>query len=182
MFTKRFGKGCVLLVLTGAFTTGCVTKATDQEIQSMCENLVKLRGEVSTEPVEKLIAEVKESFLREEKRLQDWKARDLKGWDDELAAKLVEAADDAAKSALQAEYAKKKEVTAAKHDPDIQELPEKMNAAVKEAEKKAEDNKAAFKAAVDECIGSSKKEGVSQKAAQCRINAQTTDKYWNSCR
>jgi len=179
---KQLGRGCVLLLLASAVTTGCVAKATDQEIEAMCENLVKLRGEVNTDPVEKLIADVKESYQREEKRLEAWKARDLKGWDDELAAKLNDAKDDAEKAALTEEYTKKKEVTASKHDPDIQALPGKMAAAIEEAKKKAEDNKAAFKAAVDECIGKAKTEGVSQKAAQCRIKATSTDQYWNACR
>ena len=182
MVAKRTGQRFGLLLLASAVVTGCMAKATDQEIQTMCENLVKLRGEVNTDPEEKLIADVKESFQREEKRLKDWKARDLKGWDDELAAKLAATENDEQKKALDEEYAKKKEVTASKHDPDIQALPEKMNKAIEEAKKKAEDNKAAFKAAVDECISKSKKEGVTQKVAQCRIGATTTDQYWNSCR
>ena len=172
----------VLTVAIGIAAVGCVAKASDQEMQSMCENLVKLRGEINTDPAEKLIAEVKEEYQREEKRLKDWKDRDLKGWDDELNAKLASAADDAEKAALTEEYTKKKEITASKHDPDIQALPEKMNKAIEAAKKKAEDNAAALKAAVTECVTQAKKEGVSQKAAQCRIKATTTDQYWNACR
>ena len=57
-----------------------------------------------------------------------------------------------------------------------------MNKAIDEAKKKAADNKVAFKAAVDECVAKSKQEGVSQKIAQCRITATSSDKYWNGCR
>jgi colicin import membrane protein len=156
--------------------------ATDDEITKMCDSLVRLRGEVDGSSAEELAKTTKERIDREEKRLKDWKARDMKGWDDELAAKLAATEDEEEKKKIQEEYTKKKEVSASKHDPGIAAIAEKRKTAMEEAKKKAAENKAAWDAAVSECVAQAKKEGVSQKVAQCRITAQSTDEYWNKCR
>ncbi len=168
------------LILLSA--SSCVAPATDQEITAMCENLVKLRREVNMDSLEKLTKDVNEQYAREEIRLKEWKERDLKGWDDELQTKLSSMTNEKEKSALTEEYKKKKEITAGQHDPGINELPGKLAEALEEAKRKAADNKAAFDAAVKACFDQSKREGVSQKSAQCRIKAETPDKYWNACR
>ena len=54
---------------------GCIPEATDQEIKAMCENLIKVRAEVDMSSEAELIAGVEESFKKEKKRLEDWKAR-----------------------------------------------------------------------------------------------------------
>lgn len=166
----------------GIICTGCIQEASEQEIEAMCENLVKIRGEVDMSSEAELIAQVKESFKKEEKRLRDWKARDLKGWDDELEAKLKEAKDDAEKAKLKEEYEKKKVVTASKHDPGIDGIGDKMKKSIESAKKKVVENQALYAKKVEECITSGKKEGVSQKVAQCRIKAENPDTYWNVCR
>ena len=72
----------------GTLVVSCIPAATDDEIGRMCENLVGLRADGPL-PVEKdLLARVEEDFKAREKKLVDWRAKDLKGWDDELAAKL----------------------------------------------------------------------------------------------
>ncbi len=171
-----------LVTLAGLVGPGCVTEATEQEIQSMCENLVKIRGEVDLSSDAELIADVEASFKKEAKRLKDWKARDLKGWDDELAAKLKDIEDEEEKSKLKEEYEKKKQITASKHDPGIDGLGAKKLKAIEAAKKKALENQALFKKKTEECVAKAKKEGVSQKVAVCRIKAKTSDAYWNVCR
>ena len=166
----------------GAVCTGCIKEASEQEIRAMCKNLVKIRGEVDLSSEAELIAQVKESFKKEEKRLRDWKARDLKGWDDELEAKLKGIEDEAEQEKLKAEYAKKKEVTASKHDPGIDGLGDKMKKAIESAKKKAVENQGLYAKKVEECVAEGKKEGVSQKVAQCRMKAENPDTYWNVCR
>ena len=161
---------------------GCVPNATDAELNQMCEILVELRGEVDRSSEKELIAAVEERFKKEAIRLKDWKARDLKGWDDELAAKLKEVEKEEEKTALTEEYAKKKETTASKHDPGIAALGGKKKEAIAEAKKAAVENQKAWDQAVAECTDAAKKEGVSQAVAQCRIKADSTDKYWNACR
>jgi hypothetical protein len=159
-----------------------MTQATESELKGMCENLIELRGEIDLSEESVLVANVEEDFKKERKRLLDWKARDLKGWDDELAAELKNIEDDEEKKKLTEEYAKKKEITASRHDPGIDALDGKKTAAIEAAKKKVVENKAAFEKAVAECVTEAQKEGISQKMAQCRIKADSADKYWNSCR
>ena len=178
----RLGAPLWLSGIAGSMALGCMTQATDQEIQGMCENLIKLRGEIDMSEESVLIANVEEDFQREKKRLLEWKARDLKGWDDELDAKLKDIEDEEEKAKLTEEYNKKKEITASKHDPGIEALDGKKAAAIDAAKKKAVENRAAYQKAVEACAQQAKKESVSQKVAQCRIKAASADAYWNSCR
>ncbi len=161
---------------------GCIPNATDAELTQMCENLINLRGEIDQTSEKELIANVEKRFTEEAVRLKDWKIKDLRGWDEELEARLSETNDNAEKAKLRAEYNQKKEVTASKHDPGIAALEGKKKEAIEAAKKQALENQAAFESAVAECAAQSKKEGVTQSVAQCRINAETTDKYWNGCR
>lgn len=172
----------VLALSFGLSCTACIPSATDEELGKMCENLIRIRGEIDASTIEEMTAAIKERFQREEKRLTDWKKRDLKGWDDEMNAKLEATEDVAEKAQIAADYAKKKQVTASKHDPGITALPKKMAAALEDAKKKVAANQSAWAAAVTSCVAEAKKEGVSQKVAQCRISADSTDKYWNGCR
>ena len=72
----------------GTFVVSCVPAATDGEIGQMCENLVGLRADGPL-PVEKdLLARVDEDFKTREKKLVDWRAKDLKGWDVERSARF----------------------------------------------------------------------------------------------
>jgi hypothetical protein len=179
---NRAGRFLGMSMFCGGVTLGCIPEATEQEMKAMCENLVKLRGEIDLSDEAELIAEVEEEFKREAKRLKDWKERDLKGWDDELTAKLKALTDDAEKESLKAEYEKKKQITASKHDPGIAALDGKKKAAIDAAKKKAVENRGLYAKAVEECVSKAKKEGVSQKVATCRIKANSTDAYWNACR
>ena len=176
------------LILTAVFcfvgtvVVSCIPAATDAEIGQMCENLVGLRADGPL-PVEKdLLARVEEDFKAREKKLVDWRAKDLKGWDDELAAKLEKAESDEEKAKLNEDYAKKKEITSKQFDPDFQALGPSKEAAVKEAKKKVADEKAGRDEEVKKCVGEAKNEGISQQVAQCRIKADSTDAYWNQCR
>ena len=166
----------------GTLVVSCVPAATDGEIAQMCENLVGLRADGPL-PVEKdLLARVEEDFKAREKKLVDWRAKDLKGWDDELAAKLEKAENDEEKAKLNEDYAKKKEVTSKQFDPDFQALGPSKEAAIKEAKKKVVDEKAERDEEIKKCVTEAKNEGISQKVAQCRIKADSTDAYWNQCR
>jgi hypothetical protein len=170
------------LSLAALYAAGCVPSATDDELKQMCENLVKLRGDIDDSSEKALIAAEEERFKKEAIRLKDWKARDLKGWDDELAAKLAEVEKEEDKEALKAEYEKKKAVTASKHDPGIAALDGKKKQAIEDAKKKFIENQAARDGAIRDCVDTAKTEGINQKVAKCRIGATSTDQYWNACR
>jgi len=160
---------------------GCEPPATDAELKAMCENLWKLRAQADLPTEAELLAKVDEDFKAREKKLLDWRQRDLDGWDKELQAKLAAAADDAAKAALEEEYKKKKEVTAGQFEPDIAKLGPDKESAIAEAKRRVLDAAKDRQAEIDTCIADSKKEGIGQKMADCRTKAATADKYWNFC-
>ncbi len=170
------------VALIGLFSVSCAEKATQDECKKMCENLGRLRDDINTSTEKERIAKVEQSFKKEEKRLKDWLAKDLKGWDDELAGKLAELKKAKEKKALTEEYEKKKKATGEQHMPGIKELVPKKKEAIEEAKKKAKASKAAWDKAIDECVAAALKEGVSKELAECRIKAESKDKYWNLCR
>jgi len=171
-----------VLLFAGLHSVACVEKASEEQLKQMCGNLVKMRGEVDVSSAAERIAKVEEKFAKEEKRLTDWMERDLKGWDEELNAKLAEAKDEKEKKDLADDYTKKKEATKAQHVPGIEELKPKKEAALKEAKAKAEAAKTEWAKAVDDCLKAAANEGTSRSVAECRIGATTVDKYWNVCR
>lgn len=187
MVTHLMRNGAVFL--SAVCFLACGPAATEDECRQMCENLENLRGKIDTSSEQDLLKRVEEKFASEKKRLEDWKARDLKGWDEELAAKIAalesneEITDkEAEKKKLTEEYEKKKEATAKQHDPGIEALgPEKVKA-IEEAKQKAVSNKAQWDETIKECIATALKEKTPQKLAQCRTQATTTDQYWNICK
>jgi hypothetical protein len=172
----------VLFYAAALQLVSCAPAATDEELNQMCARLVELRGEIDATPLAERVGEVEKEFVREEKRLKDWMARDLKSWDDELATKLGELEDEEEKKKLTEEYAKQKEITRGKHQPGIDALEPKKKEAIEAIKKKVAASEQEVAAAVAECVGQAKKEGVSQKLAQCRIKAADKDAYWNKCR
>ncbi len=175
-------KLCVLSAVLGIFAVSCVTQATDEEISSMCDNLVQLRGEVSNPSAETVISDIEVRFDKQTKQLEENRMREQKALNDELKAKLDAAEDDAEKEKLKAEYDTKLKEMSAKHEPAIAAMAAQKQDAVNAAKQQAEENRAVWNEAVNQCVTQAKKEGVSQKVARCRIHADTTDKYWNACR
>ena len=168
-------------IFMGLSLVSCFPAASEQECEKMCENLLILRADLDRSTAKELVDEVVEDFKKEEKRLRDWMERDLKGWDEELEAKLAEAKSDDEKKKLKAEYEKKKEITKGKHMPGIEELLPKKKQKIQEATAKAKENQDEWDAALSKCKSEAIKEGVTQKVAQCRIAAKSTDEYWNIC-
>ena len=52
----------MLSILMGLAFSACVAGATDDEIKKMCDNLVKLRGDVDLSTIDQTTAEVKERY------------------------------------------------------------------------------------------------------------------------
>ncbi len=171
-----------VLVFIGSLALSCLPKASEEDCNKMCENLLNLRGEIDTSTEKERIAKVEAQFQKEEKRLTDWMAKDLKGWDDELNAKLAQLKKNKEKKSLEEEYAQKKEVTRQQHLPGINDLKPKKEAAIKKAKEDAAASSATWKKALDECVAEALKEGTPKKIADCRIAATGTDQYWNTCR
>jgi hypothetical protein len=193
-----------ILILTTMLLSSCQESASDDELNAMCDNLIKVRGEITIPDAAKLKADIEADFAAKKKHLEEWKAREMKSWDDELKSKLAaldkEEADKKGKKAkkkgakkseddekdpkkqLQEEYAKKKSIGAAQFDKDIAALAPAKEEALSSIKDKIVKMQAEYDSAKQQCLKQAKSEGVSKKLAQCRINAQDKDAYWNRCR
>lgn len=187
-------------LLGGFLVISCFPEATEDEIKQMCANLSKLRGESALKPVSELTAEINRRFEDRKTRFENRQARDLKALDDELAAKLKELDEAEAekpkkkakgdeeepaleekKKSLQEEYEEKKNKVKARFAGLLKDLAPQKEEALEKAKKKHEKDKVEAEKASQKCIEDAKKQGVKQKLAQCRINADSVDKYWNIC-
>ncbi|HUT76249.1 MAG TPA: hypothetical protein VM285_01090 [Polyangia bacterium] len=167
-----------------ALLAGCLPAATDQEIARMCENLVKLRGEVDLVPIDKRISEIDEEMAARKADIEKSNASTLAGLSADLQAKLAElgekaTAEDRAK--VEQENAAKTTEAEAQKAEALARIEPDREARVVDARKKAEEARASAAASIEECTKKAKDEGVTQKLAECRIQAGTTDKYWNLC-
>ena len=190
----------ILSIIATFMIMSCASTATDEEINKMCTNLEKVRGSITVPSKEDALKKINDDFSKKRAKLEAWKAKEMKGWDDELAAKLkeLEESDTGSKSKkvkksddeekkptpeeLKSAYAKKKEIGAKQFDADLANLPAQKKMAVEAVQQKIDSKQAELDASIKKCIEDAKKEGVSQKVAQCRIAAQNKDSYWNKCR
>ena len=166
----------------GVLLVSCVTPATDDEIESMCNNLVQLRGEIPNPNLETIVSNITVRFDQEKKRLEESNKRRQEALKAEIRDKLNAAKKEKEKTEIKREYEAKLHEMASKHQPKVAAMNDRKSGAVAGAKKKAEVARSEWDYAVNECVAQAKKEGVGQEVARCRIQAKTTDKYWNGCR
>ncbi|MBN2717883.1 MAG: hypothetical protein JXX14_18690 [Deltaproteobacteria bacterium] len=172
--------------------SGCEPAASPDELRLMCENLVKVRAEVKVPTVEELTAELTAEYKAKEEKLLAWKERDMKGWDEDLAASLKRLEEDTDQNeddtdAMTAEklketFAKKKAIGAKQFDDDLLKLTIEKKARLAGVGDVVKEAQAQFDAKANECLEKAKTEKVSQSLAQCRIQAPDKDTYWNKCK
>jgi len=170
-----------VLVWSG-IATSCAPAATDQELNDMCGNLVDLRSQKKIPTEEEVLSKVEKSFKSKEKNLKDWKNNDTKFLDNELKTKLEKLKSDKEKKALEEDYDKKKEIGTKKFDADTKALGQAKAEEIEEAKDTITKQVAKRAESVKKCVEEAKKEGINQTLAQCRIKAQSKDKYWNACK
>lgn len=176
-------QACVpMCAILGVWTMSCMTPASEDEVTSMCTNLVKLRGQVAEPNAETIVSDISMKYEQEAKSLNEDLARARRVLEDEMQTKLEEAKKDPGKEKIKAAYAAKLEALQTDHKPELAKVDAMKKEAIANAKKAAESNRAEWDNAVNECVEQARKEGVSQEIAQCRIKASSTDKYWNGCR
>lgn len=165
--------------------------ATEQELKAMCENLVKLRGDIDSTTLQERTVKIEKDFAKRAERIESSKKKELEAWDQELEAKIKEmTSEEGDKEKASEEDIKKEKENYAAKKADVEKRyaeqtkrfdPDKA-AALKEAKEKVAKSEADFAEDTKECLAEAKKEGVTQKVAQCRASATSTDQYWNKCR
>lgn len=171
---RKFGTALVAVIAV-AFGASCAKKATPAECKAACQK--KADFTKPAEPAEDPVQKVEAEFQQKMQDLARQMGEALQAIDQELQAKLGEAKDDAAKQALNTEYAQKKQEVQQGFQPRFQELAQQKQQAVQaaqeakaaaEAEAKAAAEKA-LQACADQCV----KDRTTKAKVDCQIKAAT---------
>ena len=170
-----------VLIFTAWALCACAGKATPDEINKMCEQYVHLTGADQVPAKADLTADVERMFSGLQKDVKASHDLELKQVQDDINARIAASKDDAEKKSLQDNLdAKAKQLDEklaldlAAFDPRKAEELAKIDAKIKEA---VTDRAAALK----KCVDKAATDGVTSALAQCRIGAQTVDKYNTVC-
>ena len=139
----------------------------------------------SLTPLEDRLKEVEEDFAAKKKDLEKRHADSLAAIERDLEAKIAELGeepDEDEKKEIEEANAKRRQELVKSHEEALAALgPDKEKAAA-EAKKEFEADQTKGAQKVEECVSKAADEGVTQSVAQCRIEAESTDAYWNQCR
>jgi hypothetical protein len=172
----------VAVLILGAWAfSGCAGKATPDEIDKMCEHYGHMTGTDQVPAKADLVADVERMFSGLQKDVKASHDLELKQVQEDITARIAAAKDDAEKTSLQENLdAKTKQLEEklaldlAAFDPRKAEELAKVDAKIKTAE-------ADRVAALKKCVDKANADGITSSLAQCRIGAQTVDKYNTVC-
>jgi len=193
-------------ILVCSFSIGCAEKATQEQIDKMCENLADLSGVLKASSEVEEGARIEAEFNAKMKANRDELERDLKGLDDVLAVKLAEIEKVPAKTpeeleeikknlkedeempptkeeqiaALKADFEKKKEEVRGPLNHEYETLKPRMEREKKDVMKVAREKHEKQVKIIADCQAKSK--GITLETAKCRTNANTVDWFWKKCK
>ena len=178
----------VLVALTGCGKPA----ASDAEINAMCRNLTRVRGEVRVPTRVELTADINDDFAMQQKDYSTLKARDQKGWDVEYAEALKALAKNpvlrdyngmpVSHATLEKRYEEKKANSAKKFDDDLLKLKQEKKTRLAGIDDVIAKKQKEFDAKTNACVTKARSQQISQQLAQCRIAAPDEDTYWNKCK
>lgn len=174
----------VLYLLSFALLlSGCASKASDELINQMCENKMKLSGVFRGTVYEEESQRITEEYKVKEDKLKAEMERDLKGMDDVLAGRLKsieESGDDQKEARIAAakeDIEKKKKGITDQFNPLIEKLTPQKEYALENAKEYVEKRKKEAAATTEKCVSEAKSTSVEEETANCRIKAQSIDAY-----
>ncbi len=185
------------MAIAACLILGCEAKATDDQLQAMCKNMLELKGTLRGTDEAKEAARVEGEYRIKEETLKKEMDRDLRGMEEVRAQKMkdIEAGEAPALSEEEAEdltpeqikeaQIKKAEEIVEKRRKEITEEAEGLLAklgpqktyAIRDAKKYAAKRLGEAQEAEKGCIDAAKKKGVTEKIATCRAQAQSKDDY-----
>ncbi|MCU0664617.1 MAG: hypothetical protein MUC50_20115 [Myxococcota bacterium] len=161
---------------------GCLPRATEQECSDMCARLVILKAGKDAGPLDQRIAAIGESHLKRIAGANAQKDAALAELDKQMAEKLAAAKSDEDKKKVTDEFTPLKEKTAKDAELALADLEVRTAQEIATANEKAKALEADSAKILEDCIAQSKKERTLQKVAQCRMEAEDIDAYYNRCR
>lgn len=161
--------------------SACASKATPEEIRKMCGHYARMTGEDEVPAKADLVADVERLFGQTAKDVKAVHDNELRQFEEDVNARIAASTDDAEKATLQQNLeAKKKQLedklaldTASNESRKAEELG-KVDSRIKEAEVRRD-------AALKKCVDKATADGIAKSLAECRIKAETLDKYNNVC-
>lgn len=190
----------VALVMTIPLCLGCAAKATDEKIDEMCTNYLKVTGISKSTDEAAEVARITKEYEAKGKKLRDEIDRDIKGQQDVYNQRIADL--EKTDVELTEEEIKQKVTTAQKKDSLIAKYTAEFEKNKKGFEddfdkffakiaprrdREIADSKAYVKArkekadkAMAKCVKDAKNSGVSDVTATCRVEAKVTDQY-NGC-
>lgn len=189
--------GKIGMAVAAGWILGCEAKATDEQLQAMCKNMLELKGTMRGTDEAKEAARVAEEYRIKEENNKKEMARDLQGMEDVRAQKMKdieagqapplseEEAKDLTPEQIKEAQIKKAEEIIKKREKEITEEAERLLAklgpqkeyAIRDAKKYAAKRLKEAKEAETGCIEAAKQKGVTEKVATCRAQAQSVDDY-----
>jgi hypothetical protein len=166
---------------------GCSSNASDELLEKMCDNKMKVTGVLRGTVLEEESARITEEYGKKESNLKEEMDRDLKGMDDVLAGRLkdIEAGGEGDKekkiAAAKEDIEKKKKAIIDQFEPLIKKLSPQKEYALRDAETYVEKRKATAEKEKEKCIKQAKEAGVTEAVATCRLQAKTPEVY-DSCK
>ncbi len=187
----------VFLMLSLLLPSACATPAAEDQLAQMCKHVIDLKGKVNDTPVEERIAQVEAEYKAKADLLKSQEARDIKGWEDALAAQLAEVdkaevdkaevdktdpdveepvteeQKEAKREALRARYAARKEETTKQYAVDLGKLEPRKASDIRAAQVRAKEDLEKASKLFHGCIAKYKKANLSEEIAKCRTAATT---------
>ncbi len=196
-----------ILMSTNTWMLGCSAKATDDQINKMCQNWLEITGVLRGTSDEAEVAKLDEEFSFKEKQLKEEMDRDLQGLDDVLAQRLAELEKqqieppkdeeqektpeepvktpeelkEDRKNAVKADIEKKKKAIRDQFEPMIEKLGPQKEIRINKAKEYTSERRAEADEALEKCLAKTKKEAVTEEVATCRAAADRKEHY-NACR
>ena len=177
-------RGAIAAVLMGLcawMTCGCMADATPQDIEKMCSNFAHLNGADQMPSKEVLVADVDAMFDQLQKDVKATRDAQVKLWEADLKVQLAAAKDDAAKAELEKLMADRKQQADEKMQLDLTTFAPRRAEELAKIDEKIKTAKAEFDAMIKKCVEKAGAEKITQELAQCRIAAETLDKYNQVC-
>ena len=175
---------CQLIAFALLFAAfGCKSKAADGTVNQMCEHKLEISGTLRGTSYEEESKRISGEYEKKEADLKKEQDRDLGGLDDVLQVRLKDieaegAADKEEKiTAAKEDIEKKKKAVVDQFEPLIAKLGPQKAYALKDAKEYTDKRSAEAGKAKEACLEDAKKSGVSEETAQCRIQAESPDKY-----
>jgi hypothetical protein len=170
-----------LLGLGAWMFCGCMSGATPEDIQKMCENFAHLNGADQMPSKEALIADVDAMFNQLDKDVKATRDDQIKLWEKDLQVQLANSKDEAQKASLQTLLEERKKQAEEKMQLDLASFAPRRAEELAKIDEQIKKAKTDFDAEIKKCVDKANAEKITQELAKCRSGAKTLDMYNQVC-